>query len=131
MLEDILECKKPKYKLLSEEENLRKAKNEGLVVIYPKEDQLFLDIDTEEQFQEFKARWDALSLYNIFKDYYTIPSKSGLPNRHIVVNLHREYPIIYRIAMQAMLNSDCRKEVISMLRIVTYKEPIVFFQPKE
>lgn len=122
---------KPKYELLPEEANLRKAAKEGLVVIYPKEDQLFLDIDTEEQFQEFKARWDQLNPFDIFKEYYSLPSNSGLPHRHIVVNLHHKYSSIQRIAMQAILNSDCRKELISMLRIGTYKEPIVFFQPKE
>lgn len=95
-----------------------KAARLDLVVRYPTERELFIDIDSDADRERFEA------LFSIFREHrdanartVTTPSPSGKPGRfHIVVKLsepvkdQRE-----RIVLQALLGSDTKRELIAYL----------------
>jgi hypothetical protein len=95
-----------------------KAKELGLVVRYPSERELFIDIDSQEALDRFE------DLYAIFEEhrdhaaaYDVTPSPSGKPGRyHVVVTLSK--PVTdqkERIILQALLGSDTKRELIAYL----------------
>lgn len=109
-----------------------KAKDLGLVVRYPASNELFVDIDSEEQSKAFD------DLFKIFCEHYwgdiveltleesvgaeqpppvftRTPSPSGKPGRyHVVVTLPRDVPTQKeRIIWQALLGSDTKREALA------------------
>ncbi len=104
----------------------------GLTIRYPKENELFLDIDSEEDFTRF------LELFTVLiqnsapgHNYDAWPSKSGLPKRHVVVTL--PHPVVNemgRVTLQAILGSDRKRELLSWLAITKdlNPEPTLFFE---
>ena len=105
-----------------------------------KENELFVDIDSETAWKLFEHVFPVVGKHfcspPLPKDWkmncVVTPSKSGLPKRHVVVKLAQAQPLLVRIALQAALGSDGRREAISTLR-ATQGEPnvVVFFEPKE
>ena len=91
----------------------------GYSVQYPRRDQLFIDIDSEEQYQQF------LLMFNRFKvNFQSItfkeePSNSGLPRRHVYVSLGNKISPIERIALQAIFGSDPVRELLSYFRYLS------------
>lgn len=106
------------------EEYLERMRAEGNVVSIPEEDELQIDIDTEEQYVRFCA------LYEIFEremkcsvhgggiNRHETPSRSGLPNRHIRIHLPFNVGPAERIAWQAALGSDPTRELLSLFRVL-------------
>jgi hypothetical protein len=98
------------------EEPEAKATRLGLVVRYPAEQELFIDIDSEEAFATF------LKLFEVFKEhtdeiatYVYTPSPSGKPGHfHVVVTMSRPLKDQNeRIVFQALLGSDTMRELIA------------------
>jgi hypothetical protein len=101
------------------EEPEAKATRLGLVVRYPAENELFIDIDSQAELERFEA------LLKIFQEHRAqyeatptvTPSPSGKPGHfHIVVALSR--PVkdqAERIILQALLGSDTKRELIAYL----------------
>lgn len=90
--------------------------------------QLFIDIDTEEQYAQLSRN------FSIFKQYFgceivpsITPSKSGLPHRHIIMEMTKPLPLIARIALQACLGSDPVRELLSVRRAIDGEENVVIF----
>jgi hypothetical protein len=91
----------------------------GLTVRYPEPNELFIDIDTVEQYAQH------LNLLTIFTNHEEIEgtiasvSPSGKPGRfHVVVRLKR--PVVdetERVMLQALLGSDTKRELLSWRRI--------------
>lgn len=108
-----------------------KASALGLVVRYPKEDELFLDIDSEEA-------WNLhVSLFKIFREHedpdavaVRNPSPSGKPGRyHVIVTLSRPVKSVEeRIIFQALLGSDTKRELIAY---VDDRATCLFEKPEE
>lgn len=101
------------------------------------EDELFIDIDSPEALAQFDHVWPVVQRQ--FGVSYTsaepgirvTPSKSGGEKRHIRVKLGQSQPLLARIALQAALGSDGRREAISVLRALRGEENVVvFFEPK-
>jgi hypothetical protein len=109
------------------------AANEGLVVREPKEDELFIDIDDFPSSQEFDRNYDIVDRAIGIRNWKATPSRNKLGGRHIVVRLWRNVTPIERIALQAILGSDRRREAHSFARIEEGdKSPTLFFEkPKE
>lgn len=95
-----------------------KAAKLGLVVRYPTERELFIDIDSTEALERFA---ELLAIFHEHRDadasHKRTPSPSGKPGHfHVVVTLtapvkdQRE-----RIIMQALLGSDTKRELIAYL----------------
>lgn len=91
---------------------------EGFEIIYPKDNQLFLDLDSEYAFKFFLNQWRVFFPW-VKKQFLNEPtyeittSKSG--NRHVIVNLPFQVRDEERIAWQATLGSDLMKELFSIM----------------
>lgn len=114
-------------------------------ILYPKANQLFIDIDGDESWKRFMFIWPYFAKHFYPAQYTATPSKSGLPRRHVVVNLGYDdkpdkYVILVRILMQSLLGSDPMRELISLRRtldvVKSHRVPedaetiICFFEPK-
>lgn len=104
----------------------RKALSMSQVVVVPADNELFVDIDTEEGFERFMALIPKLDCVS-----YTVRRSPSLrPGRHhIVVRLRRSVTPIERIAYQAILGSDPIREILSCRRIDRgIAQPTIFFE---
>lgn len=107
------------------------AESYNCIVKVAKDNELFIDIDTEERFNLFEAMQHILCKYFPVTGILISPSKQGLPHRHIVVTLDNDYGLGHRIALQAALGSDSMRELLSIRRACYQEENVViFFEPK-
>lgn len=91
----------------------------GVIIHQPKANELFIDTDTEEDFQEFMSRISMFDhLTGALENLSTRPSKSGLPNRHTVVTLLCKPTPPMMLAMQAVFNSDPMREFLAVCRAI-------------
>jgi hypothetical protein len=110
----------------------QKGERLGLQVIIPATNELQIDLDTEEEFQHFQSMW-GVWVYNGFGGgMKTAPSKSGYPHRHITITLLDDVTPWQRIALQAALGSDPKREILSAIRIYNKDPyPTAFLELKE
>jgi hypothetical protein len=104
-----------------------KAEQNGQVVVVPRNNELFVDLDTEESITLFKERIKEISRYVGIK-YSLLPSKSG--NKHGYVELDRNINSDYeRLFLQLLLGSDPIRELLSWGRVVNNDPtPTLFFE---
>ncbi len=105
------------------------ADAKGLVVVYPEPNELFIDIDSAEDFAVFAK--NVLVLGDLVSQFVSAPSPLGKPERlHITVTLSRPVASsIERIAMQAALGSDRLHETLSLrIALAGGEHPTVFFE---
>lgn len=95
---------------------IERARDEGLVVVFPKSNELFIDIDNEHSFQLFLKQFDIMSKYLGATGYEQSPSKSGMPKQHVTVYMDRDVTEIERLALQAMLGSDRVRELLGYVQ---------------
>ena len=104
------------------------AKDKGLEILLPKSNELFIDLDSNADFNLFKE------LLEIFKQYedvenHTFTNSSRPGHRHAIVRLNRTVTEFERIAFQAMLGSDRKREVLGYARIKSGEpHPTLFFE---
>lgn len=109
------------------------AEAKGLVVVEPKPNELFVDIDDDASLVVFTEHVAAVKALLPGTTYRLRPSPSGTPGRfHATVVLSREVMTLERICLQALLGSDRLHELLSW---VSYsngnKTPTVFFERPE
>ena len=108
------------------------AKMKGCKVVYPKENQLQLDIDNAKQFKHF---WrihlqfqDMLEIYGseiCDMNVVALPSKSGGEHLHVTIDFfdRNKNPVKIdpwmRIALQFMFGSDPVREKLNIFRLLT------------
>jgi hypothetical protein len=104
----------------------------GCDIVAATDSQLFVDIDTEDQFEMFKKQVQMFEKHFAMRGLEVRPSKQGLPHRHVVVELAGPMPLVTRIALQACLGSDAARELISMKRALAGEKEnvVVFFERK-
>lgn len=109
------------------------AYNLGMDLVVPKNNQLQLDIDTEEAYKKFQDKLTMMYYVGFApSEISENPSKSGLPNRHITVSFPEEMDVWKRIALQFFFQSDPIREGLACLRVlINNPHPIVFFEKKE
>jgi hypothetical protein len=110
----------------------KKADERNLDIRYPKGNELFVDIDNARDFARFKTLIEMFGRVERVMGWADTPSASGGQHRHVVVTLARDVSQFERIAFQAMLGSDLKREVLSFerLRSGMHPNPSVFFEPK-
>ena len=114
---------------------LAEAQKRGCDIVYPAADELFIDIDSKEGWAAFKTCFDIFSRSPQYRGASARwrPSPSGRPfHRHVVVTVQGA-PFWHekRIALQALLGSDPKREVLSHLRALEGdKRPVCFFVTK-
>jgi hypothetical protein len=95
-----------------------------------KDNELFIDLDTEHAYRLYKMVLPLLAKHFPFKDQKITPSKQGLPHRHVVITLSQDYSVITRIGLQASLGSDPLRELLSLRRVENGEENVVVFFEK-
>jgi hypothetical protein len=112
----------------------RWAAENNLDVVFPEENQLFIDIDDYRSMEEFSRNRDIIhEVYGIVETRVS-DSRSGYPKRHLVVVLNKKITsVMERLALQAILGSDRRREANSLRRYILDGEltPTLFFEVKE
>lgn len=109
------------------------AAEKGLDVVAPQDNQLFLDLDGAEGIHNFLELWKMFqNLFPAARIVKQTPSKSGV-GQHVIVQLASPEPATMRIAMQAVLGSDLKREMFSLRRVIDGDpEPTLFFEvPKK
>jgi hypothetical protein len=94
------------------------AEREGLLVVYPKDNEIMIDIDNGHSLQLFQKQMDIVKKYIGVLGVEQHPSKSGEGKWHITVTLATTVTPLERLALQAMLGSDRVRE---LLGYVEYK----------
>lgn len=114
----------------SGEESIVYARANNWQVDIAEPDELQLDIDTDEQYDRFNEMLPAVRETYPITDVIETESKSG--NRHIRVFTAYELSVPERIALQTLLGSDPRKELISLRRWLAGDPiPILLFEVKK
>jgi hypothetical protein len=97
------------------------AAKEQLTVLTATDTMLLLDYDTEEQYSEFLNTWGPRLVTHFgVKRILVSESKSG--NKHVYVHLYQPLPAFARIALQAVLGSDIKREFMNMIRELQMKD---------
>ena len=120
------------YEVDSPEELQKKAEARGCVVVFPKANQLFIDIDTPEQGKYFDKCISSFQRHTPCM-WVKRPSPSGKPDRlHITVTLvDKEIDERTRILYQAVLGSDPLREALSLENLENGDpRPTRFFEKK-
>lgn len=119
------------------------AKSNNWDIVYPAGNQLLIDIDSEENLDLFYRRLEW------FKDYYftycgssdkdilveetpSMSNKNG--HRHVKVTIigYRDLSVPERIALQACLGSDLKREMLSILSYLKgIPSPTLFFEAQK
>lgn len=107
----------------------RVAGERGQVVRIPEANEVFLDLDTEEQYTQFGVQMAmlnrAMAKSNPASPAFFVlaeerPSRKGLPHRHVVVRCGRNLRSPWeRLLLQAVLGSDPKREALGWARLAT------------
>lgn len=114
----------------SHQKQLQKAREQGFEIVEGKPDKLLIDLDSWED----KLKFD--SMFNMFSKHYNIegikrwPSKSG-KGEHVVIKTANRFNSLERIALQAILGSDIKREMFNFVKAEKFgvREPSVLFKP--
>ena len=111
---------------------IKRAEEQGLRTVLPKGNQLLIDLDSEEQYQTYLKRFARVQESLFIQEVYNQPSKSGLPKRHIIIELEKSIDVRERLILQLYLGSDPIREFLSYLRFLQDDPfPSLFFEKKE
>jgi hypothetical protein len=107
------------YTELDRCDTINALEKDGLVLVVPEDNEIQIDLDSEEEWEEFQKRFEVFKRhFGLFiEGVKTIPSKSGLPHRHIYIEMGTKYSVMERIAFQACLGSDPTREINNMRRV--------------
>jgi hypothetical protein len=127
------------YDLVHQDVNAQKAQEAGLEVYVPKDNELTLDLDNEdyEAFSIFGPSEPLGEMLNMLSRYYgTIsyrPTKSKSGKVHLYITLPAPVNRVERIALQAIMGSDPKREMINLVRHNNgaMGEPILMFEVPE
>ena len=110
---------------------IQEAKDNNLDVIFPKPNELLIDIDDDAAYDRY------CHLLGIMKRHFRVemesivPSRSGYPKRHITLTLAKPVTDTQRIALQAILGSDPVRELLSLRRVENKdSHPTLFLEKK-
>ena len=116
---------------LTSQQAFEYAEKHGLRVIYPTAYELFIDIDSPQDQQTFDKNYSLLSSAYGFTGCSSKPSRRKEHGMHVTVTMNRPVTPIERVALQASLGSDARREAHSLNRIIAGDSlPTLFFEKK-
>lgn len=112
------------------QEATAEAKKLGLSVVIPAPNQLQIDIDDAVSYNVFTRNLGLLKQYWGVGHKSERTSKSGNPERrHITITLNRDVTPLERIGLQAVLGSDVKREMFSLIRVLEKDAaPTLFFE---
>lgn len=99
------------------------AEEDGLVVVLPKDNEIQLDLDSDRDFAIYQEMKSVLDQFYYIISEKVEPSRSGLPKRHVTIELSKRYNdpspllnVFERIAIQACLGSDRVREFLGVVQ---------------
>lgn len=111
------------------------AERLGLVVVEPGANELFIDIDSDEDEAHYYEMLSVLRENEIpFDEHKRTVSKSGNTHIYLTIAPCKTRDVVMtdtqRIAFQAALGSDRKRELLSLLRLTlgTGRAPTLFFE---
>ena len=108
------------------------AEGFGCTVQHAKQNQLFIDLDSEEALSGFMLKYSMLQKLSdgiLLKTYRTRKSRSG--NTHAVVELYDDVSVEMQLGLQAALGSDPMRELLNFGRMLRTEDAgNCFFVPK-
>lgn len=114
----------------------RRSQEDGIVIVTPKANELFLDIDSEDSLTYFEKASAPLfaNKFGAFT-YKVTSSRSGKEGHyHVVISMEdRVFDKTERVAFQACLGSDRKRELLSLYDYFNDPStpPTVFFEEKK
>lgn len=101
----------------------------NLIVVYPKPNELFIDIDNATSINRFyEITCLVHKLYNSFTERWC-QSRSGGEHKHLYVTLNKEVTPMERILLQLACGSDPKRELLSLDRLKAGNQnPTIFFE---
>lgn len=121
------------------ERAIQEAANLGLDVVFPQPSQLQIDIDDVNQYWVFHENLGILEQH-IFGDYLDVSDKPSRNDgaredkfkRHVTVNLPRNISNVERIMFQALLGSDPKREILSLVQeLAGDPHPTLFLEKRQ
>lgn len=107
------------------------AKERNMQVVYPSDNELQLDIDSEESYLIYRNIKDIFPK-GMIGSCVEHPSSSGLPHRHITITMTSSFTELEKIALQFMFGSDRIRESLGILRhLLGVEHPSCFFEEKD
>ena len=108
------------------------AAEQGVDVRYPMANELFIDIDNDAAYNTFNDNFSLLhDMMPGYVSFVESPSRRKKDGKHIVVTLPRNVTPLERIALQAALGSDPRREAHSLRRYFAGDPlPTLFFEKR-
>ncbi|MGH7239031.1 MAG: hypothetical protein ACREHG_03085, partial [Candidatus Saccharimonadales bacterium] len=106
------------------------AESMGLIVVFPQDNEIQIDLDNKAAVKEFRRRlgfFKAIHGKLINRVYYT-HSRSG--GTHVTIQLTRPVESkVERIMFQALLGSDAKREMLSLMDLFqAQREPTLFYE---
>lgn len=96
---------------------LNQATMEGLDVVFPADNELFVDIDNAHSYMLFCKQFDIVNKHIGVEGWQENISKSGNPDKkHITIQLSVDVTPMERLALQAMLGSDRVRELLGYVQ---------------
>lgn len=109
-----------------------KGERDNLRVVIPAHNELQIDLDGDAQYMHYQEMLKLFKAKGFKFTEQVNPSKSGLPNRHVTLTLTDSIDPWQRIALQASLGSDPKRELLSAARILNGDPyPTAFLELKE
>lgn len=109
-----------------------RAERENLAIVLPKPNELLVDIDNEDAENVFNTLLPLVAEYIGLISVERNPSKSGHPRYHLTVTLGRDVTPLERIALQAILGSDRKRELLSFIEMTNGDQtPTLFLELKK
>jgi hypothetical protein len=112
---------------------IQRAKKSGWKIVEPKPNQLQLDLDGARAVRRYGMQFSILKksgLANGWKELVLSSKKSG--HVHVVITLPKAVRNLERVALQAILGSDIKREAFNFCRVKKRnKYPIVLFRREE
>ena len=120
--QEVLEFLATDYSMEREKQCIALAKASGLEIVDGDDHTLLFDLDTTEDLLKFKERAEFLRAKFAMVHLMIYKSKSG--NHHAIATLDSSFPSVdpvLRIAIQACLGSDWKREMLGCLRTLNYQ----------
>lgn len=109
---------------------LVRAKKSGWKIVQPQANELQLDLDGARALRRYGMQFSILRKAGLTKGWREKikPSKKA-QHVHVVITLPREIGNLERVALQAVLGSDIKREAFNYVRVTKRnKYPIVLFE---
>lgn len=111
------------------EDSVVYAKTLGCVLKVPKENQVFVDIDSGEAFDEYRTRLLWLLTQIAIKEVSVTPSKSSWPHCHVILETNFALTDAERIVFQVLLGGCADANLCSFRNLLLKDEhPVRFFE---